>query len=366
MQSGFIRSRRLLVMAPVIGVAGTAIAMIGARMSAGARRPQTPTAPLPYTQQAIGFDNPDAGLRLAGTLALPPGRGPHPVIILIPGSGPVERDGSLFGHRFYAVLADHLVRRGFAVLRSDKRGIGESGGSFDSATTHDFASDIAAAVTFLRGRRDIDNRHIGLIGHSEGALVGAMAATRVPDIRFLIMMGGNGVPGSQMLLSNLRQGALARRPQADIERELALQREAQRISIDLAQSAAREAALRALFQRAQRETGRPFTDDEIGAAASPWMHAFLRLDPQAILRRVRCPVLALIGENDRIVSARENLPALRAALAANSAASVAALPSLNHFFQTSLSGQFAEIEQIEETMSPAALRLIADWAVAHQ
>ena len=244
-----------------------------------------PAAALPYLAQQVGFDNPASGIRLAGTLTMPRGSGPHRAIVLIPGSGEVDRDGAVLGHRFYQVLADDLTSRGFAVLRSDKRGLGASGGDFARATSYDFASDIQAALAFLRSHPGIDPGRIGLVGHSEGALIGAIVAGRDRKVAFLVMMAGNGIPAGEM-----------------------------------------------------------------------------SIDPEPLLRRLRCPVLALVGDKDPVVTADANIPALKEALAINPRARVERLPGLNHFFQTARTGEFEEVAAIEETMSPRALALIGRWA----
>lgn len=280
--------------------------LVLSRSAATPARPQTPSLPLPYAVEQVGFDNAGSRIRLAGTLTLPRGPGPHPAIVLVPGSGEVNRDGSLFGHQFYLVLADHLTRQGFAVLRSDKRGLGQSGGDYASATTYDFASDTGAALAFLRGRPGIDARRIGLVGHSEGALAGSIVAARDPALSFLVLMAGNGIPMGEVLKARgVAEG--------------------------------------------QGDPG-------------PWMRTLLSIDPQAVLRQVRCPVLALVGDKDRVISADTNIPALTAALALNPHAEVRRLPGLNHFFQTADSGEFSEVEGIGETMSPHALALIGGWA----
>ncbi len=143
------------------------------------KRPQEPQPPFPYEALDVEFDNPEAGIRLAGTLTIPAGDGPHPAVVLISGSGPQDRDETVFGHRPFLVLADYLTRRGIAVLRCDDRGIGESTGDFAVATTPDFASDALAAVAFLQNAsRSWIPARIGLVGHSEGAIVAPMAANR--------------------------------------------------------------------------------------------------------------------------------------------------------------------------------------------
>ena len=121
------RPRHLLRLACLLVLAAAAW-FAHARLQAPVR-PQTPSAPLPYAVHQVEYEN--ASIGIEGTLTVPRTPGPHPAVVLIPGSGEVDRDGSLFGHQFYAVLADDLTRRGFAVLRSDKRGIGRSSGEFD-------------------------------------------------------------------------------------------------------------------------------------------------------------------------------------------------------------------------------------------
>lgn len=329
------------------------------------RHPQTPAASVPYMQTAVTFANPAGPSRLAGTLSTPPGPGPFPAIVIVPGSGAVNRDGDLFGHQFYRVLADDLTRRGFAVLRSDKRGLGESRGSFDSATTADFASDIEAGVAFLRTRKEIDPQRIGLIGHSEGGIIAPMVAGKDPRIVFVVMMAGNGIRGDQMLLDRTRRQRMAGQKAADIERELALQKAIfAAVTADLP-APERESRARQLYLDAQKAYGRAFSPDELAPLLSPWMRSFLASDPVPMLQRPRCAILALVGDKDQVVMADENIPALTRALAGNPSASVQRLTGLNHFFQTAPTGAVSEVAGIEETIAPSALELIGAWATAH-
>ncbi|MGI9629016.1 MAG: alpha/beta hydrolase family protein, partial [Longimicrobiales bacterium] len=115
-------------------------------------RPQDPVEPYPYDSEEITFTNPDGGHTLAGTLTTPREGGPAPVVILISGSGPQDRNEALAGHRPFLVLSDHFTRAGIAVLRFDDRGVGGSNGDFAAATSPDFASDVVAAVRFLLGK----------------------------------------------------------------------------------------------------------------------------------------------------------------------------------------------------------------------
>ena len=131
-------------------------------------RPQEPRPPFAYESEEVTFDNTDAKVTLAGTLTRPRSTGPHPAVILLTGSGPQNRNGELFGHKPFLLIADYLTRHGIAVLRYDDRGVGESTGDFDRATSADFAADAAAAFAFLKSKKDIDPSRIGLLGHSEG------------------------------------------------------------------------------------------------------------------------------------------------------------------------------------------------------
>src|SRR5215831_5785321 len=137
-------------------------------------RPQNPKRPYPYREEEVTFANPKAQISLAGTLTLPSSPGPFPAAILIAGSGPHDRDENVAGHHPFLVLADYLTRKGIAVLRYDKRGIGKSTGSFDQATTEDFANNATAALDYLKSRKEIKSKKIDLIGHSENGLIAPM------------------------------------------------------------------------------------------------------------------------------------------------------------------------------------------------
>ncbi len=170
------------------------------------RRPQNPVKPYPYREEEVSYVNKSAqGVTLAGTLTIPPGKGPFPAVLLVPGSGPHDRDETLLGQKPFLVLADYLTRKGIVVLRVDDRGVGKSTGSRVDATTADFATDAEAGVAYLKTRPEVDSHKIGLIGHSEGGLIAPMVAARNPDVAFIVMMAGPGVPGDEILLE---QGVL--------------------------------------------------------------------------------------------------------------------------------------------------------------
>ena len=324
-------------------------------------RPQEPSKPYPYRAEDVAYDNKTAGNRLAATLTMPNGKGPFPAVVLITGSGPQDRDETVFNHKPFLVLADYLTRRGIAVLRADDRGTGESTGDFAKATTADFATDTEAGIVYLKTRAEIDPRRIGLIGHSEGGIIAPMIAARNHDVAFIVMMAGSGVPGDQILVAQSTLLAEA----AGKSHEVALKTgEREREILDLLKQNQDDAAL----QKSLREKlSAEMRDAQIGAAVaqlmSPWFRYFVNYDPAPALRKVTCPVLALNGEKDLQVPPRQNLPAIRKALedAGNKNFEADELSGLNHLFQTAKTGSVAEYATIDETIAPAALAKIAAW-----
>lgn len=350
------------------GSADAQTAFVRAAEAPAARaRPQAPRPPFPYRTEEVAFDNPGApGVRLAGTLILPQGEGPFPAAILISGSGPQDRDESLLGHRPFAVLADHLARRGIAVLRYDDRGTAASTGRYDGATAADFASDSNAAFAFLRARREIGP--IGFVGHSEGGMIGPIAMQGNDSVAFLVMLAGPGTRISALMESQRRaigesQGMSA----ADLERAVPLQDALYAAGAADGDDEAVAARLRSAVtdeMLVAASAGPGQLEALVAQAQNPWFRYFVRYDPAPVLARIRAPVLALNGALDRQVLAAENLAGIRSAMAANPDLTVTELPGLNHLFQTARTGAVGEYADIEETMAPAALEAVSGWIAA--
>ena len=328
--------------------------------------PQTPKRPLPYREEEVSYANPAAtGVKLAGTLTLPNGKGPFPAVLLITGSGPQDRDEALLGHKPFFVLSDYLTRKGIAVLRVDDRGVGKSTGNFATATTADFATDVEAGVAFLKQRTDVDVKKIGLIGHSEGGVIAPMVAARNHDVAFIVMMAGTAVSGDEVLCEQVRLISQASGvPAEKVTSTVTEEREALSIVKSVKDDAEAEKQLRA---RVAGKLPEAQAMAQIRSLLSPWFRFFLTYDPSAALRKVSIPVLALNGQKDTQVSPQQNLPAIRRALeqAGNKDFETAEMPGLNHLFQSAKSGAPAEYGLIEETIAPAALDKIATWVVAH-
>jgi uncharacterized protein len=337
-------------------------------------RPQEPKRPFPYPEEAVTYRNEAAGIRLAGTLTLPPTGGPFPAVLLITGSGAQDRDSTALGHKPFLVLSDDLTRKGLAVLRVDDRGMGGSDLGPLTATTKDFAGDVRAGVAYLKSRREIDAKRIGLIGHSEGAAIAGLVAAELPEISFIVMMGGAGMSGEELLY--LQSAAILRLrgiPSELIAWDRSIRRRVYELLKSERDGAPDDVRRRALLENAPPAPGGPKDSGSTLALAIlqtssiPWFRFFLAYDPAPTLSRVKCPVLALNGDNDSQVPPQENLSAIRAALQAggNRDYTVTLLPKLNHMFQTSVTGAPDEYVSIEETLAPSALATMADWIVKH-
>jgi uncharacterized protein len=332
-------------------------------------RPQNPVKPYPYREEQVGFSDKQADVELAGTLTLPQGTGPFAAAILITGSGPLDRDAAMANHKPFLVLSDYLTRRGIAVLRYDKRGVGQSGGSTEMATTLDLASDAESAIAYLKSRKDIDPAKIGLIGHSEGAMIASAIAASSHDLPWVVLLAAPATKGDETLLNQsdliARAGGLG---DAQVLASLNFDKEAYDLLQKEQDSAVVTEKLKALVKESGLDTALPTTalDAQLHMMTSPWFRFFLSYDPLPDLKKIKCPVLALYGEKDLQVPPKINLPMLQKAFAdgGNMLANVRQLPELNHLFQHAYTGAPAEYAAINETLSPEALQIIGDWVLA--
>ena len=350
---------------------GAALPLRFAREAGAARggvlgaRPQTPRPPYPYRSEEVAFDSSGGRAHLAGTLTLPEGNGPHPAILLISGSGLQDRDQHVFGHRPFLVWADYLSRRGFAVLRFDDRQIGGSTGDAANATTADFVEDAQGGVRFLRSRAEIDPTRVGLMGHSEGAIVGAIVASRDPATAFLVMLAGVGERGDDLLVGQMRElERLAGMPPETVERSTAILRHLHSAVMAVPLDQPAEAALQAAWCAILEEDGQPACTPMPEWALTlrlPWMRWFLRYDPSSTLAKVSCPVLAVTGSNDLQTPARTNLDGIRRGLRNGVPATILRMDGLNHLLQHSSTGDPAEYPRIEETIAPEVLQTVHQW-----
>ena len=335
-------------------------------------RPQTPKKPYPYKEEEVSYENKQDQVKLAATLTLPPGSGPFPAVVLITGSGQQDRNESLLSHQPFLVLADYLTRRGIAVLRADDRGMGGTTKGGPNDTTENYAADALAGVEFLKTRKEINAKQIGLIGHSEGGMAAPMAAAKSNDVAFIVLMAGPGIPGKKLLTMQIGLIASAEcGKQVELslgEGEKLMTTVMQETDDAVAKQKLHEATVKRAEAAKKRIDAEMTTADAQNAVwATPWFRYFLNYDPRPTLMKVHVPVLAINGEKDLQVPAKEDLEGIEQALkdAGNKDYKIVLLPSLNHLFQTTKTGAPSEYAEIEETIAPIALQTMGDWIVAH-
>ena len=333
-------------------------------------RPQTPTAPFPYISEEIVFANQQAGIKVAGTLTIPKSDGKVPAVLLLTGSGQQGRDQDIAGHKHFWVIADYLSRKGIAVLRTDDRGIGGSTGDFKTSSSVDFAGDAIAGVRYLRTLPEIDTSKLGLIGHSEGFTVAAIAASKSNQVKFIVSLGGMGVNFKETIISQISNQL---RMQNVSEEEIIQQEKWRHILYGIVEPSLDSATIAQKLWDAYGQ----LTEDEIVALnwpkgrqehmvnqlLNPWWKYLIGLDIRKLLMQVQCPLLALYGKKDTQIDPTKNSLALEQALKAggNSHFEIETLPGLNHLFQHAETGSEYEYVQIEETISPGVLMLISNW-----
>lgn len=336
-------------------------------------RPQEPKPPFSYKTEDVTFSNKKDKIELAGTLSIPDSAGTFPAVVLIAGSGPQDRDETVFGHKPFLVIADYLTRNGFVVLRYDKRGIGQSKGDHARATTQDFATDASAAIEYLRTRKEVDKSATGLIGHSEGGVIAPMIASENRNIKFIVLLAGTGEKGIETIMEQNRLGLepLNMEPE-NTERSLKMIRNMFESLSEWQGTEADRTALRDKLSQLWEQypllvklelKKDAYVRNQFNAMSSPWFRQFLQLNPADYLQKVKCPVLALNGEKDTQVLTGKNLGAIKSALdkGRNYQYEIKSYPNLNHLFQECETGNVDEYGRIEQTISPEVLEDIARW-----
>ncbi len=336
-------------------------------------RPQTPKAPFPYIVEEITFPNKKDKINLSATLTKPKDCNNPPVVILIAGSGPNDRNEEIYGHQPFLVLADYLTRNGIAVLRYDKRGIGKSQGDFKKALITDFADDVNSAVNYLLTRKDIDKTKIGLIGHSEGGIIAPMVATASRNAKYTVLMAASAIKGTdivyQQFMHGMKQGGM---DEESISRVLPSLREmidaaanydkTQKTQSVLSDAIGRVWENMPIFFKLNNKKD-VYVRNQSKALSDDWYRSFLNSEPSVYLEKMNIPVLAINGEKDTQVFAEENLNEIKKALqsANNKDVTIKKYPALNHLFQHAQTGDVPEYAKIEETISPEVLIDIIQW-----
>ena len=312
------------------------------------KRPQTPVPPFPYKEESVSFTN--AQYTFNGTLTLPENYSKNtPVVLMVTGSGQQDRDEELFSHKPFAVIADALARQGIASLRYDDRGWGDKSVNFADFTTDDFRQDAAAAIPLLRKRFN----KVGILGHSEGGTIAMMLAAE-GKADFIVSLAGMAISGKETLIMQNRQAMSAiGLPKETVDSycnsiskaldEIASGKKANEININDVPVALKPITIKALQQ-----------------ADTPYIRHFLTVDAGKLLPEIKCPVLALNGTKDTQVDCDANTTRIEKGLA-NCKHSIKKIDGVNHMFQHCNTGIVTEYQQIEETISPEVLQVVAKW-----
>lgn len=321
------------------------------------QRPQDPVD-RPYRIEQVSFAG-GSGTMLAGELTMPENGTNFRAVVLLSGTGPQDRNEALAGHKPFLVISDHLTRAGYAVLRFDDRGVGDSSGDHSTATLADFAGDAVGAYRFLQSHPDVDSSAVGFIGHSEGGYHATEAAVQVGPAFAVFLAGAARRLLPEVMVTQTRDILSAEGASQDhIDTAVRQLRDGSAIlARPIPVSEIREALDAYLkaegFGPAERR-------ENIDSFATPWGISFAQYDPGPSLNSLSMPALALFGEKDLQVSALEEAPVMRAAL--NHPDSVIEVISgVNHLFQPADSGLPSEYEEIEVTITPKVLKKITNW-----
>jgi len=326
--------------------------------------------------------------KIAGTITLPKiaradGKG-FPAVVMVTGSGPQDRDESIGRHKPFAVLAHFLAEQGIASLRYDDRGVGESTGKFLTATSADFAKDALAVWNYACGIKELDSERIGILGHSEGGLVGPMVANWESKVAFLILLAPPGVTGGDVLKSQIDRMSELQGVDKDTRRAtMMLQQRLQDIASGyFVDDATMKRDIRKAIQEQWPllESAALARDPMVNASElkqqltsqidlqfmelkMPWYAYFLNYDPGPSWLLLRCPTLAIWGESDVQVLPGLNGAAIQQMVERNPGleATLVVLPRINHMMQTCETGLPEEYDEIDETVSPYVLDAIQQW-----
>lgn len=316
---------------------------------------------LPYNEQEVSFPNGD--ITLGGTLSTPKGKGPFPAVILITGSGAQNRNETIYGFEIFKVIADHLTKKGIAVLRLDDRGIGKSTGDFAKSTTLDFAGDIEKAYLFLKEQKQIDSKQIGLFGHSEGGIIAPIVANKYPEIAFIVSMAGPTLKGDDLLLLQTKallkssgandslikatcnsnkiiyEAVLTGRGWDKVDSMLYIQFKQELDSMDVSKKA---------FVRDPDKFIRMRIQTQEKQLQSPWFKYFLSYDPAAELDKLNCRALLLYGSKDLQVPAKENISRANEITKGKTNFSIKTIDDANHLFQKAKTGSPEEYSKLDK------------------
>ena len=334
------------------------------------RRPQTPQPPYRFDEETVTVDYTDSqgnDVHLEGTLTYPKGGGRFPCLVLVSGSGQQDRNEEIMQHKPFLVLADYLASQGIAVLRYDDRGMGASTGDAKHGTTALFSEDAEAMFDAVMRSTHINTSRLGIGGHSEGGAIAPMVAAKNKDVKFVVMLAGQGCTGLDVLM---QQNDAIFRANGLSDSLLTLRNNCMRELFSMPIGSGQKDYKKVIDHHTAGLTKEQIDSIGMGRGAAatmkqqmdlPWIRAFLTLDPAEYLPKVSCPVLAIGGSKDLQVLAQPNLDRI---MKMCPQADCRELTGLNHLFQHCKKGSPDEYILIEETFAPEAMMAIADWILS--
>ncbi|SDD49943.1 alpha/beta hydrolase family protein [Pedobacter soli] len=332
-----------------------------------------------YAQNTdVTFKNGDGTITFGGTLSVPAAeKNSGNAVILISGTGKQDRDGNMAGHPWFKVLAAYLVDKGLTVLRTDDRGEGKTTGKYETATTGDFAKDALSAVAYLKSRKELKLKKIGLLGHSEGGAAITIAAAASKDVAFLISLSGLATNGYQaQILQNEDIVAAAPIPDRDKKRYNEINALMFKTALKYADSSTLDTMLNRAYAAWKvkddaliKSEGVEFDHfrypiySYVNNATGPWYRYFIKYDPAPYLAKIKVPILAINGSKDIMVNPAVNLADWKKLSAAggNKNVKTIELPGLNHLLQHCKTCQIQEYKEIKEDIAPEVFLEIGKW-----
>lgn len=316
----------------------------------------------------------NGGIKLAGTFSRPKEWKKYPTVIFISGSGLQNRDEEIFGFKIFQKLSLYLVKLGFATLRMDDRGVGGSSAPIGkSSTTFDFASDVEQMIRYLKLREDVDTNKIGLLGHSEGAMVAFIVASRNKSVRFIVSIAGPILRGDSVILEQIRLQMKSQNVPDSLIRET-LQDQLEIYNI-VRKTKDFEKAKEILRKQAKKQM--EFYPEEISSQISntlierniqmqveslrsEWFTTFIDIDPVVYLRMISCPVILVFAEKDQQVPADINVKRFKKNIKGKNF-TIKVIANANHLFQKCKTGQVFEYALLPKKFAPGFIESLTIW-----
>jgi hypothetical protein len=292
-----------------------------------------PLAPQNYSSRDVTITAGD-GVKLAATLTLPASKPPFRALLLVHGSGCIDRDETIGPNKIFAQIANDLSNAGYAVLRYDKRSCGKSGGTF--ALRDRLIADARDMLAFMRAQPEIDAKSLYVLGHSEGGELAPSIAIADGHLRGIVLMAPPALPLEQILMQQLLRNVPPAR-QATTRRKVV-----------------------AMF--AAIESGKAAKSGE-----DRWLRSSFGIDPIKLIVRVPCPMLVLQGTKDIQVLPTDTPRLVAAARAAHRNITVVMLDGDDHLFirldpsAKSTGGEYF----VPSYLDPQLLTSIRDWLGKH-